>query len=892
MFGTTHPRTFSRYPMLWLAIYFACGIVLGHFVHVEFWLSLFVTVFLAALCIVKRNPPVFLLPLIFVSLGSLCGEIQTASIAENRIKRIYDEDVIRSGEPVEIEGILRGLPEPAYGGMFLLLQAERLTYENSDRNVVGMVRLFVPASDQLTETESDQLDLGYGSRITVFAGLERDERFRNPGVASRIEMLDQQGIDATATIKSPLLIEKLGDEPVFLPLAWIYEQRQRLIVEFREHFSAPTAGVMIASLLGDKHFLDRQTSDVFRDGGTFHVLVISGLHITFIGGLTLWFLSSFSTRRPWHFVFACSFLWAYTLAVGAEVPVVRASLMFTVLIVSRMIYRSSSLLNALGVCMLLLLVWRPGDLFSASFQLTVASVAAIVGCAFPVIEKLRAIGTWMPTAESPLPPSVPRPLRRFCELLYWNDAVWKIENGRQIWSANLFKSPYLKSLAVPNLQSIVAYVFEGVVVSAIVQAWMLPLLVIYFHRVSPSSVLLNLWVGVFLALESFAAIIAVTVNTVSVWLAAPLIAATEVMNRLMMFVPSLLSENRLAGFRLPVYPGFSKIIYAFYGVAVVAASVGIFKWEPFSYTNRSRSRWLVTAGAFGLTAVLGVAIILHPFSAPSGDGKLKVDFLDVGQGDSALVTFPNGETMLVDGGGRPDYRDDDQREFEPDVPRIGESVVSEFLWEKGYSRLDYIVATHADADHIQGLTDVARNFQIGTVLVGNMQIGNAEFDGLLTVIESREIPFATVRFGDELSIGGTRVEILNPRNDSSSRASTNNSSVVMKISYGSRAFLLTGDIELETEAELLRDGTIDLRSDVIKVPHHGSRTSSTENFIGNVGAEIAVISVGRKSPFGHPHPEVLSRWRKSGAGTMTTGEKGTITITMDGNELRTQTFVP
>ena len=114
----------------------------------------------------------------------------------------------------------------------------------------------------------------------------------------------------------------------------------------------------------------------------------------------------------------------------------------------------------------------------------------------------------------------------------------------------------------------------------------------------------------------------------------------------------------------------------------------------------------------------------------------------------------------------------------------------------------------------------------------------------------------------------------------------------MKISYGSRAFLLTGDIERETEAELLRDGTIDLRSDVIKVPHHGSRTSSTENFIGNVGAEIAVISVGRKSPFGHPHLEVLSRWRKSGAGTMTTGEKGTITITMDGNELRTQTFVP
>ena len=892
MFGTTHPRNFSRYPMLWLAVYFACGIALDYFAHLEFWLLLVVTVLLAALCVVRRNASVFLLPLIFVLLGGLCFEIQTQSIAEDRIRRIYDKRHIRSGEPVEIKGVLLGLPEPAYGGTFLRLQAERLTYERSERNVAGMVRLFVPANDQLKPSEFDQLDLHYGSRISVFATLEREERFRNPGVASRIEMLDQQGIDATATIKSPLLIEKLNDEPVFLPLAWIYEQRQRLISEFRENFSAPTAGVMIASLLGDKHFLDRQTSDVFRDGGTFHVLVISGLHITFIGGLTLWFLSFFSKRTAWQFVFAASFLWAYTFAVGAEVPVVRASLMFTVLIFSRIIYRSSSLLNALGFCVLLLLVWRPSELFSASFQLTIVSVAAIVGCAFPVIEKLRAVGAWMPTAESPLPPLVPSPLRRFCELLYWNDTVWKIDNGRQIWSATLFKSPYLKWLTAPNLQSILAYVFEGVVVSAIVQIWMLPLLVVYFHRVSPSSVLLNLWVGVFLALESFSAMIAVIMNGISGWLAAPLIATTEVMNRLMMLVPLLLSENQLAGFRLPVYSGVSKIIYAFYGIAVVIAAVRIFKWEPFNLSSRHRSGWRITSATVGLTAVLGVVIILHPFSAPRADGKLKLDFLDVGQGDSALVTFPNGETMLVDGGGRPDYRDDDERDFEPDVPRIGESVVSEFLWEKGYSRLDYIVATHADADHIQGLIDVAKNFQIGTVLIGNMQIGNAEFDELLGVVESREIPFATVGLGDELLIGGTRVEISNPSNGSSSGGSTNNSSVVMKISYGSRAFLLTADIERETEAELLRAATVDLRSDVIKVPHHGSRTSSTENFVARVRAEIAVISVGRTSPFGHPHPEVVSRWRNSGVQVVTTGEKGTITVTTDGNEIHTSTFVP
>jgi len=311
----------------------------------------------------------------------------------------------------------------------------------------------------------------------------------------------------------------------------------------------------------------------------------------------------------------------------------------------------------------------------------------------------------MPTAESPLPPFVPRPLRRFCEMLYWNDTEWKTENERQIWSATLFKSPYLKWLAAPNLQSIVAYIFEGLTVSLIVQIWMLPLLVIYFHRVSPSSVLLNLWVGLFLALESFSALIAVIMNGVSPWLARPLILTRELMNTLMMLVPSLMSENRLASFRLPVYPGVSKIIYAFYGIGVVIVAVRIFRWEPFRLGRRFTRSWVITSAAVGLTAVLGIVIMQHPFSAPRPDGKLKVDFLDVGQGDSALVTFPNGETMLVDGGGRVDYRDDDDDEgdFEPDVPRIGESVVSEFLWEKGYSRVDYMVnacrrRSHSRAD--------------------------------------------------------------------------------------------------------------------------------------------------------------------------------------------------
>ncbi len=199
---------------------------------------------------------------------------------------------------------------------------------------------------------------------------------------------------------------------------------------------------MIASLLGNKHFLDKSSAEVFREGGTFHILVISGLHITFIGGLLLLLVRIFARNKLMQFVVVSSFLWIYTIAVGAEVPVVRASLMFTILLFSHVIYRTSSLVNSLGACALLLLVWRPQDLFGPSFQLTFVSVAAIVVMGFPLIEKLRSIGSWTPTIEAPFPPFVPNWLKRLCETIYWREEAWRIEAKRHVWSANLFKSPY------------------------------------------------------------------------------------------------------------------------------------------------------------------------------------------------------------------------------------------------------------------------------------------------------------------------------------------------------------------------------------------------------------------------------------------------------------------
>jgi competence protein ComEC len=252
---------------------------------------------------------------------------------------------------------------------------------------------------------------------------------------------------------------------------------------------------------------------------------------------------------------------------------------------------------------------------------------------------------------------------------------------------------------------------------------------------------------------------------------------------------------------------------------------------------------------------------------------------------------------LIDGGGAASRKtviehDFEESEiFEPDPYRIGEAIVSRFLWQRGYSRVDYILPTHADTDHMQGLVDVAKNFRVRGALMGRENVDDEDFTELSGVLRHRGIPVLNISRGDTLGFDGVNVEVLYPEAETSpGSAWDNDHSVVLRIVYGDIEFLLTGDIEQPAESELLGDRER-LRADVIKVPHHGSRTSSTEGFVAATGARYAIIPVGRRSRHGHPHKEVVDRWLASGARVMTTGEKGTISIATDGRELEVRTFV-
>lgn len=828
--------------------------------------------------------------LAFFFAGATLAYLEKQNIAPDRVKLLIDHGEIRQDQPVEVTGVLLREPEAGPNSLYFQLDVEQIKSRSVEIKASGVVAL-IAHSTTSTSHDYAQLSLRYGARIRVMTRLERTNNFRNPGVSQFTDYLDSRGFDAGAAVKSPLLIERLDDERVFVPLALLFDWRRTLQNEIDSHFDTTTAGVLDAALLGNRYRLSYSTSERFREGGTFHVLVISGLHITFLGGLIFFVMRQFTRNRLAQFFTSVSVVWGYSFAVGAEPTVVRAALMFTVVILAPLLSRRATSLNALGGVVIALLVWQPGDIFNPSFQLTFASVLAIVVLAWPLLEKMAAIGRWRPTREEPYPPICTPWLKTFCESLFWSERKGKLELSRLNHSYKLFKSPLCERFERVHLQVLLRYAVGAIVVSIAVQIALLPFLIIYFHRFSLASFVLNVGVSLLMAAVAICALCALMVAQFSATLAMPLVSAVNCLNWLMVHSVDPFTSAGVASFRVPEYSGNFAAVYLAYYVPLILLARALAFWNPLALRPLGRKRRRQTIVVAIAQFVLITLVLFHPFSASRQEGKLRIDFLDVGQGDAALVTLPAGTTVLIDGGGNPGpFRKTEDGEFERDSRSIGETVVSEYLWRRGLDHVDYLIATHADADHIDGLNDVARNFGVRAVLVARTPNEDAQFAHFNDTLNSRQIPLRVIGAGDTLQIGKASMEVLWPTpSNAPGLPSGNNESLVLRVRYGERSFLFSGDIEKTAESNIFSSGR-PMRSDVVKVPHHGSKTSSTDNLIAATHPHFAVISVGRSSMFGHPHGEVVERWKASGAKVMTTGAGGMITFVTDGRELEVETF--
>lgn len=863
-----HRSLFSQHPLTQLAVAFSAGVCAAHYLSLRLGIALVVGAMCSALAVglvLKRRVQAAALMLLsaMFCVGVALAVLEKRRDESGEIKRFVDKSVT-------LTGVLDGPPEFARDRLYLSLRVERI---DSEAIANGRVSLLAPFRNSAMAEGYRALQLRYGARVTVRTTLDRTGNYRNPGVSPLSEYLDRRGYDATGIVRGPGSIARLDDTRVFPPLAKLYDWRERFQREIDARFAPETAGVLDAALLGNRYNLSQSASERFREGGTFHVLVISGLHISFLGGLVFLVVRRLTKRRVVQFVVPAIIVWSYSIAVGAEASVIRAALMFTFAGLATIVFRQATSLNALGAAALILLVRSPKEIFDPSFQLTFLSVLAIVAIAWPLLLKMSAIGAWHPTRSTPYPPACSPALRTFCEILFWSERKWQQEIERSPHDYHLFKAKAAAWLERYHLQSCLRYVFGAVLVSASVQLVLFPLMIVYFHRLSLASLVLSIVVSVLLAVLVAVALVALLLSQ------APLFKLADAINWLMVHSVDPFASFDLATLRLPEYTGSAAFVYLIYYLPLLLLLFALSHWRPLALLKERRCRLHRFVLAMSILQVLLIAVsILHPLSNGRAIGLLRVDFLDVGQGDSALITMPDGTTLLVDGGGNTTER----------ARRIGETVVSEYLWWRGLSEVDYVLATHADADHIDGLNDVLKNFRVRTALVAKKPTNDPEFSKFSQTLTATNTPAEVIQAGDVIHFGAVEVSVLWP--PAAGELSTNNDSIVLRLKFGEHSILLTGDIEKRAERALVESHQ-DLNANVVKVPHHGSKTSSTDDFVRATKPSLAIVSVGRHSMFGHPHDEVVQRWQSNGATVLTTGECGTITITTDGHHLNLKKFL-
>jgi competence protein ComEC len=340
-------------------------------------------------------------------------------------------------------------------------------------------------------------------------------------------------------------------------------------------------------------------------------------------------------------------------------------------------------------------------------------------------------------------------------------------------------------------------------------------------------------------------------------------------------------------YRIPEPPAW--LVAAFIAALILLASAA--RAAAARRRNRMARRQLappigpVEWGSAAVLAALTLLVASYPFAPNLARGKLEVNVLDVGQGDSIFAAFPGGRTLLIDGGGLAGSEWIGGQRSGPDV---GEEVVSPYLWSRGLKRLDVVALTHAHHDHLDGLHSVLDNFRVGELWIGRDEETRA-FQNLLAEARSHGVTIVHQTEGARFDWQGVRGEVLWPPDPGPVEEASNDDSLVLRLSDGGVRLLLAGDIQQHVEEKLARDRA-PLTADFLKVPHHGSKTSSTEAFLAAVAPRVAVISVGETNSFGHPSENVVERYEHAGVRLLRTDRDGAVTALTDGQNLSVHAY--
>ena len=729
-------------------------------------------------------------------------------------------------QKVILEGWLFQEPErgPTRGRLYL--EAQRVWQDGQSRPAMGKVLVTV----RHFQDRKDPWQ--YGDVMKLPLKLRIPRNFQTPGSFDYEGYLARRDIYLSAFVWDAGKIKKveLADREGTWLRHRIEHVRRTVGGFFDEQLSAKSAAILRALIIGDKSRLDPELRDSFTRVGVAHVLAISGLHIGLVATLAYgawWWLLGRSqyVLLMWSVpklaaLFTLPVVLLYAGLAGGSVSTLRAVIMVAVFLTALLLDQKEEVFRSLALAALSVsLIW-PGAVFDISFQLSFVAVLAIL------------LG-----------------LHRFQT---WRDNRDKARDGDPSqWRQRIRRWAGLYCL---------------ITLSATVGT--LPLVATYFHTVPLVGFAANLLVVPFLG---SAAVVLGLVATALVFLhmgAATLVVwCAGAVVSLGVWMVEAIAVLPFAAVHFVTPTLFELILFYTLCVSLLF----------FSHFQPPWLRRVFFSCLFSLVLCDGLYWITQRYFHT----ELRVSFLDVGQGDAAVIEFPDSHVMVIDGGG-----------FMSQTFDSGRAIVAPFLWQKKIGQVDTLVLSHPNLDHYGGLEFLAEHFGVTSFWFNaDKRSKSQRFKRLMTTLERNGVEIRPLCSGSQdQEINSVRIQILHPP-CSQTGLDTNDASLVLRLSHGEVDILFSGDVETAGERILLSTSA-QLASEILKVPHHGSRSSSTLPFLEAVSPQVAIASLGHHNRFRFPAPKVVDRYERRGVELLRTDQAGTITVLSDGKSYRVETFLP
>ena len=631
-------------------------------------------------------------------------------------------------------------------------------------------------------------EIEYGNKIKLEGTYIKPSKSRNYKGFDYSNYLKTENI--YGTIEQNGKIELIKEKNIKYFFIILYKVKNKIIKNINNKFPEETRGLFLGILLGDKSSIEENVRQNFADSSLSHILAVSGTHISYVVICISVLFKKLKLNKNIRKVLTSLVLFMYLYLVDFSVSATRAVIMSTIVIMQMLFYRKQDTITTIAFSSIIILINNPYSILNIGFLLSYGGTIGII--------------------------------------LFVNRI--SIESKEDFFQR--FKS-YLKDICIVTISA---------------QTIIMPIIIYYFNTISFTFIISNIIASLIIGPIIMIGLVIIAISFFKIPIISLIIRFYNILIVILVRTADIISKIPMSKIYLKT-PTTLEIIFYYSVVFLIALliyikksnrkfikkTIQIYIYNLKNFFINNRNKVLIFISIVSLISITSIKI----------PKELKINFIDVGQGDSCLITTPQNKKVIVDSGGSESYD-------------VGKNVLLPYLLDKRITKIDYIMISHFDTDHCKGFEYVLENIKVKNVIISKQSETSENFKQIMKIIRKKRINLIIVQKETKIKIDNfTTVDILSPQSENIAD-NMNDNSIVAKFEAYNFSILFTGDASEKIEKELIKEN-INLKSDILKVSHHGSKTGTSEEFLKSVKPKIALIGVGENNKFGHPTKDVIKR---------------------------------